>query len=516
VYDTPVTNTHGGAAVKALTLPARRRVEMIRSTVAPKVMWVRRARTLAFCVLAVLVVASIGMLLGAKPAHAATFSVNSMGDAGDNNPGNGTCATKPFQQGTEPECTLRAAIQEANVNGEADTIVFDSFLSGTIILSLGDLEVANDTPATDDLLIQGPGARKITVSGNDASRVFTIHKDTDATISGLTISDGRADTSYGGGIDNFATLTLTNTTVSYNTADFCGGGIASDRGTLTLTNTTVSNNTASCGGGIFNLGGGVLLTSNTVSNNTAHGQGGGGIANSGGTVRLTNTIVARNTATTNPDAGGTFLSRGNNLIGDTTGASGFGSSDLLNVNPLLGPLQDNGGPTDTRALLPGSPAVDAGNNTTCLFTDQRGEARKDGDGNGTVICDIGAFERNDLTPPKVTTTTPPRGEAGVDRDINLSATFSERMDRATLKASTFKLFRVNSNGNTTQITGVAVSSTTDGLKATLNPNSRLVANTEYKAVVTTAAKDRAGNRLDQSSTQPNNQPKEWTFTTGST
>ncbi len=488
-------------------------------------MGVGRARPLGFWLLTLMVAASVGLLLGAKPAHAAEIMVNSMGDAGDNNPGNGTCATKPFQQGTEPECTLRAAIQEANANGVSDTIIYDPFLSGTITLTLGELVIANDTPATDDLLIQGPGARKITVSANDASRVFGINKGTDATISGLTISDGRADTSYGRGIDvaNSATVTLTNTTVSYNTADFCGGGIAnavtSNPGTVRLINTTVSNNTASCGGGIFNLGGGVLLTNSTVSNNTANGQGdgGGGILNNGGTVRLTNTIVARNIATTNPDAQGMFLSQGHNLVGDTTGATGFGDSDLVNVEPLLGPLRDNGGPTPTHALLPGSPAVDAASNAACPFADQRGVLRKDGDKDGTVTCDIGAFERNDLTPPRVTATTPTAGKTGVGRNADLAATFSERMDGDTITKATFKLFRVTSNG-ATQVTDAPVGLSSDGLRATLDPfgasATLLAKNARYKAVVTTGARDAAGNRLDQSRKKKGLQQKVWTFTTG--
>ena len=100
------------------------------------------------------------------------------------------------------------------------------------------------------------------------------------------------------------------------------------------------------------------------------------------------------------------------------------------------------------------------------------------------------------------------------RNANLSATFSETMNRATLTTATFKLFKVNRDGSTTQITNVAVSSTTDGLKATLNPDSRLAKNTEYEVVVTTGAKDRAGNRLDQNRKKANNQQKEWTFTTG--
>jgi hypothetical protein len=131
-----------------------------------------------------------------------------------------------------------------------------------------------------------------------------------------------------------------------------------------------------------------------------------------------------------------------------------------------------------------------------------------------VICDIGAFERSDLASPKVVTTVPTSGKTGVGRNANLSATFSETMNRATLTTSTLKLFKVNRDGSTTQITNVAVSSTTDGLKATLNPDSRLAKNTEYEVVVTTGAKDRAGNRLDQNRKKANNQQKEWTFTTG--
>jgi len=312
----------------------------------PKVMWVGRARTRAFFFVAVMVAASIGVLLAANPAHAAEFTVKSTDDEGDRTPGDGICATL-VPAGFEPDCTLRAAIEEANANGEEDTIVFDQALSGTITLTLGQLVIANDTPAAD-LSIHGPGASRITVSGNNASRVFRISDGADATISGLTISNGSTD--IGGGIYNIGTLKLSNSTVSGNTAT-----------------------SGSSGGGIY--------------------------SNSVGTMTLSNTIVARNSATTKPDASGSFTSDGNNLIGDTTGSSGWGTSDLQNVNPLLGPLQNNGGPTDTHALLPGSPAVDAANNTACPFTDQRGEARKDGDGNGTIVCDIGAFEKETAPPP---------------------------------------------------------------------------------------------------------------------
>jgi Bacterial Ig-like domain len=526
---------------------------MIRSA-ASQAMWVGRARTFVFFILALLVAASTGVLLAANPAHAVAHRVNSMEDAGDNDWGDGECATDFFQPGTEPNCTLRAAIQETNVNDDSDTIIFDPALSGTI--TLGQLEItADDAFAVfgHRLDIQGPGARTITVSANDASRVVHINEFADATISGLTISDGSADCScdfgstdnIGGGILNEdGALFLANTTVSDNTAKTGGGGINNYNGWMTLTNTTVSGNTAASSGGISNHGT-MELTNTTVSGNTATTTNGGGIGNggtmeltnttvsgntatfgaggiynpAGATIKLRNTIIARNTASTHPDAEGTFASEGNNLIGNTTGVTGLVPSDLRNVNPLLGPLQNNGGATNTRALLMGSPAVDAANNTACPVTDQRGARRDDGNNDGTRACDIGAFEVE--VAPKVTTMAPSAGKIGVARNTNLTATFSEKMARTSITKSTFKLFKcpsTTSTSCTTQITNVTVSLSTDGLKATLNPfgtsSTLLLANTKYKAVVTTGAKDLAGNALDQNSTTTGPQQKEWTFTTG--
>ncbi|MGH3147772.1 MAG: Ig-like domain-containing protein, partial [Rubrobacter sp.] len=172
------------------------------------------------------------------------------------------------------------------------------------------------------------------------------------------------------------------------------------------------------------------------------------------------------------------------------------------------------------ALLPGSPAVDAAANAGCPATDQRGVARRDGDGNGTVVCDIGAYERSDFKSPTVTSTAPAAGATRVRRGASITATFSEKMTRPTLTTSTFKLFKVNSNGSTTQITNATVSSTADGLKATLNPfgtsSTLLGANTTYRAIVTTGARDLAGNQLDQSPSVAGQQQKVWTFRTGST
>jgi CSLREA domain-containing protein len=119
---------------------------MMQGMTLPKAMWARRARPLVLCVLAMSIAASIGLLVGADPALAKTFRVNSMEDAPDNSSTDDECATDFFQPGTEPNCTLRAAIQEANVNGESDTIVFDPTLSGTITLTLGRLRIFDSTP----------------------------------------------------------------------------------------------------------------------------------------------------------------------------------------------------------------------------------------------------------------------------------------------------------------------------------------------------------------------------------
>ncbi len=220
----------------------------------------------------------------------------------------------------------------------------------------------------------------------------------------------------GGGIYAFGTVIVTNSTVSGNTAASSGGGIVAGRG-LTLSNSTVSGNTA----GTF--GGGISFASNnkarTIRNSTIAlnkaNQGGGfyifDFSGSGDDVNLGNTIVAKNTATTSqPDIGSDtvgvgYINSGNNLIGINTGFEvTFPTSSLVGtagspVNPLLGPLQNNGGLTQTHALLVGSPAINAGNNALIpmgVTTDQRGTGFPRISG-GTV--DIGAFEVQVKSPP---------------------------------------------------------------------------------------------------------------------
>src|SRR5438552_2553079 len=119
---------------------------------------------------------------------------------------------------------------------------------------------------------------------------------------------------------------------------------------------------------------------------------GGGVYNQG-TLTLTDVIVADSTSADSCAGSGTLTSQGHNLdSGNTCGFTGPG--DLVDMDPRLGPLQDNGGPTPTQALLPGSPAIDAGgDDCPPPLTDQRGFSRPaDGNGDGIATCDIGAFE----------------------------------------------------------------------------------------------------------------------------
>jgi hypothetical protein len=215
-------------------------------------------------------------------------------------------------------------------------------------------------------------------------------------ITNSTISGNSAKA--GSGVFNTGGTAIINSTVSGNSASFgFGGGIYNfTGGMLDIANSTVSGNSAITGGGIENNGGTMGITNSTISGNSALGTNVGGMENQpSGTVNVRNTIIAGNT---NQDFVGTLTSQGYNLIGNTSGTTitGTTTGNQLNVDPHLGPLQDNGGPTFTQALLSGSTAIDGGS-FIGLHTDQRGFTRPvdnpaipnatGGDGS-----DIGAFE----------------------------------------------------------------------------------------------------------------------------
>ncbi len=219
---------------------------------------------------------------------------------------------------------------------------------------------------------------------------------------GCTISSNECNDG-GGGIQNWgADTTMVNCTVSGNYSYELGGGGIDNLATLRMTNCTVSGNWSpgvsfsSLGGaGILNstadyeyIGGSnavLYLTDCTIASNNMTNGTGGGVMNQG-TVYAQGTIIANNSTN---DFGGTLTSLGYNLIRNTNGGtlSGDFTGNIYGVDPLLGPLQFNGGTTLTHALLAGSPAIDAGPANAAPFTDQRGVSRPQG-----AADDIGAYE----------------------------------------------------------------------------------------------------------------------------
>ena len=322
-----------------------------------------------------------------------SFTVDTNADTADANPGDG------LAQDASGNTSLRAAIEEANALGGADTITIGA---GTFTLSGGQLSISSD------ITITGAGADQTFIDGASLSRIFDITSGT-VTISNLTITNGSlsgdrgagvqiwnsatveltdvvvsgnsttggVSSAQGGGIRNLGTLTMDNVRITGNHADGQGGGLfnqgtviitsslvdantSGDMGAgirntganadLTLTNVTISGNTsADDGAGLSNSADAVLYNV-TVTQNSATGGAatGGGIAEampSASTI-ITNSIIQENSAAGgSPDADGTYESQGYNLIGDTSGNSGWLASDLVNTLATLGALADNGGPT---------------------------------------------------------------------------------------------------------------------------------------------------------------------------
>ena len=234
----------------------------------------------------------------------------------------------------------------------------------------------NGTVAIDDSVITGNSA--VTNGG-------AVGSDHSLTISDSTIAGNEAGED-GGGIYNYATMTLERSTVAGNTAGVQGGGIV-DAGVAVLTNVTVSGNSVPGNGtgGVYNPNDDLTITNSTITGNSATHTGG---FRSLSTATIKNTIVANNIG---PDCSGnvgSITSAGHNLDSDNTCDLTAGG-DLPGVNPMLGPLADNGGPTGTHALLEGSPAINAGDGGACPATDQRGFTR-------VGICDVGAYESDGI------------------------------------------------------------------------------------------------------------------------
>jgi predicted outer membrane repeat protein len=273
--------------------------------------------------------------------------------------------------------------QNQAINGGA---IYNESANTTILLEQNSILDNNSVTGDGGGLYNVAGTAtlsQVTVSNNSATDGGGIYNDGTATLTGVTLI-GNYGNSHGGGIANWENVSIINSTLSNNIA-FLGGGLFTLDGTATLTQVTLSSNSASSGGGIKTLDRGVVsLTHVTLSNNS-----GGAIAHDryASSFTLKNVILNQGAQGGNCNLGKPLISNGFNLSSDNScGLNQAG--DQHNVDPRLGPLADNGGPTRTHILLPGSPAIDAGQCVPGLTTDQRGLPRLQG-----LACDVGAVER---------------------------------------------------------------------------------------------------------------------------
>jgi hypothetical protein len=254
-------------------------------------------------------------------------------------------------------------VTDSTINGNM------SSSGGGVFISLGSrMAVANSMLSGNSALAEGGGIAN------------------EGTLNAINTSLS-ANKAYDGGgiyISAFGTATITDSTLSGNSAGLQGGGIEIEFGTVTVTNSTLSGNSADIEGGGIENGGTATINDSTISGNSASSAGG---VSNGRTLAVVGSIFS-NTAGGNivDEGSGVVNSMGHNLFTDSP-AIALQPTDLTDTDPLLGPLADNGGPTQTMALLPGSPAIDAGVAVQGFTTDQRGIPRPQG-----VAPDIGAFE----------------------------------------------------------------------------------------------------------------------------
>jgi CSLREA domain-containing protein len=343
----------------------------------------------------------------AVAVYPAVYTVSKIADTND-----GTC---------DADCSFREAVTAANATPDNDTVYFALPLFAspqTITLSGTEIVIANN----GSLTVYGTGANRLTISGNNASRIISISDNAvvnishirftggtgggaantgrggaiynnggttvishcvftgntganggamnNATAGTLTITDSvlanNNATSVGGALQNFSTSTLhiINTAITGNTCgtSSTGGGAMQGNGAITMTNVTMSGNSSQAsGGGLYYNGTGLTMTNTTIAGNTAATNAGGlHKSTSTNNANIRNSIIAGNTGGASPDITNVINSLGNNVIGTVGTSTGWIGSDLQNQNPLLSPIGSYGGSGLSQALLTGSPAINAG------------------------------------------------------------------------------------------------------------------------------------------------------------
>jgi CSLREA domain-containing protein len=390
-------------------------------------------------------IVTLALIVGGTAARAATIKVDSIADDTD-----------------AAHCTLREAINSANGSAGMGTCTSGTGTDSITFSVTGTIVLRSQLPAiVGKLTITGPASPGITISGARHYRVMQVDDGATLNLDNLTIELGESslfegrgagvlnsgtltvtqsvfrnnssDASDGGGaIYNTGAVTVTRSTFLKNTALGVFGGAINNLGTLTVTRSTFSGNMADGGAGISNTGGRLTVTNSTFSGNEAGIAGGGitsngtlkvtactfsgneaGIAGGGiqGPASLKSTILAKDRGGGNCD--GAITDAGYNISDDESCRfSATGSHNKTNPKLDTRGLQDNGGPTQTIALLAGSPAIDRIPVVDCtdqevppekVSIDQRGVARPGAHPN----CDIGAFETSPTPTATPTSTSKP-------------------------------------------------------------------------------------------------------------
>jgi predicted outer membrane repeat protein len=378
-------------------------------------------RFMGALLIVMLLLAGTTVLPAAAIAGTNRYVATSGNDSGNCTDSSNPCKTITYaisQASSNDEIYISAGTYAENLSPDKNVYFFGAGRDATLLDGGGLARVVYDSSydlSFTDLTIQnghttncGGGIEqlggtlallRVKVTNNVAEFGGGICSNSSLTITDSVVSDNHANidaSGSGGGLSlDGATASLSGVTISGNTATNYSGGIHSqDGGILNLTNVTISGNTAKAGGAMVNTStNNAHLLNSTIADNHLSGGGTiGGILN-WGTISFKNTIIAGNDGSNcGIGAGSTWTSQGYNLdSGSTCNLTDTG--DLQNTDPQLGPLADNGGPTQTHALLrangvhPISPAIDGGPIADCPGIDQRGAERPFGS-----ACDIGAYE----------------------------------------------------------------------------------------------------------------------------